>query len=348
MTNGKIRRLCIIGGGLLGVWLGVRYALPLLLPFLIGTGLALAAEPLTALLCRRGRLKRWMASGIAVTGAVILLVGVLVMTAVLLVRQAGRLSTTLPELLEGVTDGLGSLEQWLLARSDAAPEGLRRVYTDTVSGVFSGSSTFLEGLAGKLFSFVTGLLKALTGGFFAFATAVLSAFMISARLPRLRRWLGSRLQWQKYRPMLRDLGSAVTGWLSAQLKLSAVAFAVLLMGFWLLRIPRGILWAAVIALVDVLPVLGCGTVLVPWSLISLLQGRQLQGLGLLGLYALIWLLRSVLEPKLLGKELGLDPLVTLVAVYTGYQLLGIAGMLLAPVLAVAMTRFFTEKEGFSP
>ena len=130
----------------------------------------------------------------------------------------------------------------------------------------------------------------------------------------------------------------MTGWLSAQLKLSVIAFGALLVGFWLLRVPYGILWAAVIAVVDLLPVLGCGTVLVPWSLICLLQGQQLRGLGLLGLYGVVWLLRSVLEPKLLGKELGLDPLVTLLAVYAGYRLLGLTGMLLAPILAVAVVK----------
>ena len=96
--------------------------------------------------------------------------------------------------------------------------------------------------------------------------------------------------------------------------------------------------ASLITLVDAFPVLGVGTVLVPWSLLELIQGNRGMGLGLLGLYALIWLIRSVLEPKLLGKELGLDPLVTLVCIYAGFRLWGLSGMLLSPIIAMAITQ----------
>ena len=339
MMERMIKRIGIATGGLVVLWLGIRYALPILLPFLLGTGLAVAAEPLVGLLHRK--LKRWLAAGIGITVAVILLMGVLVLVIALLVRQVGRLGTVLPQVLDGVYQGMGSMEQWLLSLSDSAPGSLQGAYTDAVTDFFSGSSSFVDRIAGELFGFATGLLRVLTSGAFGFATAVLSAFMISVRLPRLRQWLGGHVpqRWQeRYLPLLKGMRGAVTGWLSAQAKLSGVTFGVLLLGFWALRIQNGILWALVVAVVDVLPVLGCGTVLVPWSLICLLQGQQLRGLGLLGLYGIIWLLRSVLEPKLLGKELGLDPLVTLMAVYVGYQLLGLAGMLLAPILAVVLSQ----------
>jgi predicted PurR-regulated permease PerM len=121
-----------------------------------------------------------------------------------------------------------------------------------------------------------------------------------------------------------------------------VVAVILAVCFWLLKIPHGLLWAVVIALVDALPVLGCGVVLLPWSLILLLQGHRLRCVGLLGTYALVFLSRNVLEPKLLGKELGLDPLVTLLSIYAGYRLLGLPGMLLAPLLAVVLTKLLSE------
>ena len=97
---------------------------------------------------------------------------------------------------------------------------------------------------------------------------------------------------------------------------------------------------------DALPVLGTGTVLVPWSLVCLLQGDTVRGIGLLGVYAAASLTRSVLEPRFIGRQLGLDPLVTLLAMYAGYRLWGLAGMILAPLLAVTVTQFFiAPKEG---
>ena len=105
----------------------------------------------------------------------------------------------------------------------------------------------------------------------------------------------------------------------------------------LLGISRGILWAALVALVDAVPVLGTGTVLVPWALVRFLQGDVMQGAGLLAVFGLSWLVRSVLEPRIVGKSLGLDPLISLIAFYVGFKLWGIPGMILAP-MAAAMTK----------
>ena len=97
---------------------------------------------------------------------------------------------------------------------------------------------------------------------------------------------------------------------------------------------------------DAFPILGTGTVLLPWALVSLLGGNKVQALGLASIYVAISLSRSVLEPKLLGSHLGLDPLVTLAALYAGYKLWGFGGLILAPVLAVAAVQLLRpERQG---
>jgi predicted PurR-regulated permease PerM len=165
--------------------------------------------------------------------------------------------------------------------------------------------------------------------------------MISAKLPKIRLWFRERVPavWrERYLPAVKGIKNTLIGWVIAQLKLSVITLGLLLMGFWLLQIPHAPVWAVGVALVDAIPVLGTGTVLIPWSVVCLLQGETVRGTGLIGLYAVVWLVRSVMEPRLLGKELGLDPLVTLLAMYAGYKLLGLAGMILSPLLAVAVVR----------
>ena len=105
------------------------------------------------------------------------------------------------------------------------------------------------------------------------------------------------------------------------------------------------LWAFGICLLDALPVLGTGTVLLPWALICCLQLDKARAIGLVGIYVVISLVRSVLEPKLVGRQLGLDPLVTLFSLYAGYKLWGIGGMIVAPLLAVTVTQFLPENTG---
>jgi len=102
--------------------------------------------------------------------------------------------------------------------------------------------------------------------------------------------------------------------------------------------------ALVVALVDALPVLGTGTVLVPWAVICFLQGEGARAIGLLGVYAVVTLSRSMLEPKLVGRHLGLDPLVTLMALYVGYKLWGVGGMIFAPLLAVTIMQVTPGRE----
>ena len=104
-----------------------------------------------------------------------------------------------------------------------------------------------------------------------------------------------------------------------------------------------LLIAFVVSLFDILPVLGTGAVLLPWSLICFLQSNTPRAIGLLGLYASITLIRSSLEPKLVGRQLGLDPLVTLMALYAGFKLWGLGGMILAPMLTVTALQLLPER-----
>ena len=147
-----------------------------------------------------------------------------------------------------------------------------------------------------------------------------------------------RILLENVRRMRRVLGR----WFLAQCKLMSVTFGIVAAGLTLLRIPNSLLWALLVALVDALPILGTGTVLVPWGVVCFLQGDTPRAVGILGIYIAAALIRSMLEPKLLGKHLGLDPLVTLAALYIGYRLWGVGGMLLAPLLTVAVLQLRRE------
>lgn len=123
-------------------------------------------------------------------------------------------------------------------------------------------------------------------------------------------------------------------WLRAQGKLMGVTFLILTAGFFFLRVEYALLFALLITIIDALPVFGTGTVLIPWSMAQFLRGDTRCGVGLLLLYAVAALTRQALEPRLLGGSLGLPPVVTLAALYVGYRVMGVAGMIVFPLLAV--------------
>ena len=331
----------------LGVWIGVYFFLPLSLPFLLGAGLALAAEPMTAFLCRRFRFRRGAAAGIGVTAAFLLIFLLILFAIALLLREISLVAGLLPNLEQSLSGGLSSLSAWALALVARMPGGIRQVLESGLRDFFSGSTALLEQAFRWALGLTGGILKQVPGSALVLGTAVISSYMISARLPRIRAWLQKKVPGERIRRVLSWLGQmkeALLGWLKAQIKLMGISWLILTMGLILLRVPYAPLWAAAISLVDAFPILGTGTVLLPWALISALQGQTVRGIGLLAVYAAVSLTRSVLEPKLLGNHLGLDPLVTLAAIYAGFRLWGFGGMLLAPLLAVVAAQLLREPQ----
>ena len=327
------------------IWLGGKFLLPLCLPFLLGAALALTAEPLVLVLCRRIHLPRPLAAGLGVSASFLGIMFLILLFLAFLVRELGVLAGILPDLTETVHSGTVLLENWMMEIAGKTPPSIRPLLQENVGGLFSGGTALLE----KAFSYVLGLAGAILtrvpDSALGLATAVISAFMISARMPRIRTWLSVCIRREKLQSMLQALKKIRTvagGWVSAQIRLAGVTFGILAAGLLFLRIPYAILWGFAISLVDVFPVLGTGTILLPWGLILWLQGENARAIGLLGIYGIISVTRSVLEPKLVGRQLGLDPLVTLFALYAGFRLWGLAGMILAPLLAVTVVQFLPE------
>ena len=311
---------------------GARYLLPVLTPFLLGAGLALAAEPLVSLLGRR--LPRGAAAGVGVTVTFAILALIVTALCALAVRELGLLAAVLPELLEAAKGGMESLELFLTDLVLRAPESVRPLLIERVEALFSGGSALLDRGTALLLKLASGVLTALPDSALGFGTGLIASYMISAKLPQIR----ARMNSDKLQPCLDALAgmkTAVLGWLKAQVKLSGVTWAILTVGFFLMKVRHAPLWALGVSLVDAFPILGTGAVLVPWSLVAFLQGDTGRAFGLLILYAAVTIIRTTLEPKLIGKQLGLDPLLTLAALYAGYRFWGILGMLIAPFLAVA-------------
>lgn len=295
---------------------------------------------------RNLRIPRPVSAVIGVSMAFFLLAMVLLCLCAFLVRELGSLANVLPDLGKTAKTGFSLVQNWLLQLSSRTPESLQPILNQNVNRFFSDGAALLDKTIGYLLGLAGTLLSHVPDSALSLGTAVISAFLISARLPKLRRYALRRIprEWLRtlsdaFRRIRRILG----GWLTAQFKLTAVSFVILLLALVILRIPYALLWASIICLVDAFPVLGIGTVLLPWSLFCLLEGDSARAIGLASTYAAVALTRSMLEPKFLGRHLGLDPLVTLIALYAGFRLWGIGGMILAPVLTVVAIQVTTER-----
>ena len=345
MSRSTFRSLALLFGVFLVLWLGIRFLLPIGLPFLLGGLLAFAAEPIVGLFSKK--LPRAAAAGIGVCITLVLIGCVFFLLMALLVKELGLLAGALPNLEQTATQGLSSLESFLLDLTQQTPAGVRPLLSQTVTGLFSDGTAVVDRITRWIPGAASKVLGHIPGSAITLGTGILAGFMISARLPQLKRWFWERIggeRVQKWLPVFSGVRSALGGFLKAQLKLSALCFLIVLCGFFLLKVPYAPIWALFTAVVDAIPVLGTGTVLIPWSLVCFLQGNHPMAIGLLGIYVVAFLARTVLEPRLVGNQLGLDPLMTLVALYAGYRVWGFGGMLLSPLLCVTAMELIAAKK----
>jgi len=144
---------------------------------------------------------------------------------------------------------------------------------------------------------------------------------------------------------VREITQTLGAYLKAEITLVFVSFIISLAGFYIfmfagLNIKYPLLIALVIAFVDALPILGSGTVMVPWAVISALDGDINLGISIVSLWILMCIVRQFLEPKVISNKIGIHPIFTLIAMYTGFKLIGVIGMLIGPIVLIIIKNIF--------
>jgi len=121
-----------------------------------------------------------------------------------------------------------------------------------------------------------------------------------------------------------------------------IAYSELTVGFLIIGIDYAFIIALLVAVIDMMPILGTGTVLIPWGIIAIIQKDYFTGFALLILYAVVTVIRNIIEPKIVGKSLGLYPVATLISMFVGYNILGIAGIFLFPIIILILKNLNDE------
>lgn len=333
-----LRPLVILAGSLLGLWAGLALT-KYIAPFLISMGAALLAEPAVSALRRRG-VPRGVGAGITTAMVLLVTAGALGCCALGCSRLVSSYARRAPELLAAMEDMGGNLRARFLHLLRDAPEGLARDLMQAADTVSAQLEQVPAAISQKALESVTGLAKQSSDWLLFVCTAIIGIYFFSACWPELRAFAARQLPGhmkQKLRLVWSVLTGAAAGYLKVQCILSGVTFLILLGAFRFMDIPDGASTAAVIAIVDALPVLGSGAVLLPWAAIALALGRVPRAVGLVLVYGVLLLTHNLLQTKLMGDHLGLHPVTALVSLYAGWKLWGFGGMLLLPVACVLIT-----------
>ncbi len=325
----------------------IRWLLPATLPFWLGLVIAWCLKPVTLWLCRLFKVRRKNAA-FSVLLLFYLLLGTVLWFLLSTFLVQGRLwLEELPWFYEETIQPL--LHRCALSINglldDVSPTTARRLIQRSEEWGFSLSSALADFSASAL-SQATSLAKRIPFWLTTVAFSILCSVFISLDYSNVAHFLLQQFP-ERWRPLLfrgKDfLCNTLLGMAKAYLILLLLTFAQLFLGFWLLRIDQPFLWALVLALLDFLPFIGTGLVLLPWGFFHLISGQAALGTGLLLLFAILTVVHNIMEPKLVGSSIGLHPLSTLVAMYAGLRLFGFVGLLTAPILVLLLC--FLQQEG---
>ncbi len=300
-----------------------------ILPFIIALLLAFLLEPLVK------RLAVKIGRGYASLASLIVAFGIL---AVLLFALVNRLHSELL-MLSSSFPTYNEIVQFLSVKIQTVqhfinlnPKVKESVYNSTQE-FFSVLQTWATVASG----FLLRVLAALPGTFAVVLIATIGTYFISSDYPRVTAFIKSLFPkaWAgKVQTVSKDLGTAVFGFLTAEFTLISITMVLTIIGLMILGLDYAFTLGVLTGLLDVLPVVGTGLLFVPWILWKFISGQIAFGVKLSIMYAIILAVRQFMEPKILSKNIGLDPLPTLISMYVGLQLLGGWGLILGPTVII--------------
>ncbi len=331
VRNGIKLLAAFLGLGL-GLYLTLRLAgvmIPITLAIVIGQLL----EPLIRRLMRVLPIKRsWIATVVALLMFAVLFLLIFLGIAQI-VRQVGELLRDIPTLAFTVTQWLESFVNRFLEQQNRIHPGLETLLNEAASSLFQNVTTIAQRLAVALVNGVTRLPKALL----YMIMTIIATVLFCAERDKLFSFAKRQLPVEWIDTALgvkNDLIGALLGYIKAQSKIMLFVAAELFIGFTILGNRYALLIAIGIALLDAFPFIGAGLVLIPLSLGSFLAGDVRVGLGVGVMYFCTIALRQMLEPRVLGDEIGLHPLLTLSSILVGYRVFGVLGMLGGPIVVL--------------
>jgi sporulation integral membrane protein YtvI len=294
-----------------------------ILPFILAWIIALLVNPLVNLLERKTRLPR----GIFSICSVILFYALLTL---LIAVGTSRLIIELSNILERLPQYAVTLrvatEDWIAYGQNIyinlAPE--------TTEVVKSGLINLINSM-----SLLTIFPKTLL---FVIVTMV-SSYMMSKDMYLIRSFFASQVPEdfaKGIKSVYADMLKALGGFIRAQLTIMGITFLITITGLYLIGVPYALTMAIIIGVVDALPIFGTGAVIIPWAVINIIMKHYSLAVALLVLYGVIVVTRQIIEPKIMGKNIGLHPLATLISLYIGMRIFGIIGILIGPLTLIVI------------
>lgn len=311
-----------------------------LAPFVIAFCLSTFMEPVIGFLMKRLKLSRRLAAPITLLFMLLALGGLLGLLISKLITEIISISRTLPSFFSELYISTNVLLSKAAQHFEWLPSDFSADVGSLIANLSSSLTKIVDTLVKGAYTTAISIPEAMI---FIIAT-ILSTYFLASDREKIYGFFKRQLPvlWiEKLRSLKDDMFSALFGYLKAQAILMSITFTELFIGFSIINIKYALLLAVLVSLIDALPILGTGTVLIPWGIYSLLTGNIRMGVSTLVLYVIVLIVRQMVEPKVLGHQIGVYPLLTLISMYVGLQYFGFAGLILGPVTLLLLKNMFS-------
>jgi sporulation integral membrane protein YtvI len=313
------------------------------LPFIIGWIVSLIANPLVHFLEKKIKLRRKHSSAIIIVAAIIFIVGTSALLIAALVKEATELSNELPAIIESMKLQLNEINRDIQRFTSALPQNVQDVMKNVVSDLGESVTSYMDNRQETSIDSAKNIVGNIAEGFLMIIITILSAYFFTAERNNLAVGLKKRLPESAvnyWRLIYSNFTSAFGGYFKAQFKIMLVLTVIMFIGFEILRINYSFLAALGIALLDVLPVFGTGAILWPWAIYDVLSGQYIRAIGLVVIYLVCQVVKQLLQPKMVGDSIGLNPLATLLFMFIGYRLYGVFGMIIGIPIGMVIVNMY--------
>lgn len=306
------------------------YSLPLIFAFLTASML----EGMVQWLSKRLRFNRLKSVAVVFIGYVLFLVVILYHFFSIVVQQTVTISEKLPSFVKEFhqTVVIPLIREWEVYSNNLPHEVIV-----SIENTIENSLNSVDSFANDMIQFIFNFITIIPGFLIEFLIYLIALFLFSLELPKLIAKVDEHLidnTREKVHFVITQLNRAGIGFIKAQIILSFLTFLMAFVGLVILQVPYKAAIALLIVIVDILPILGTGSVLVPWAIISILQDNHFLGIGLIVLFVVITVIRRVIEPKVYSTNLGISPLAALISLYIGFKLFGLIGVFIGPTVVI--------------
>lgn len=344
-----IKKCCVWGAVIIGIYLFFRFVLKLILPFLIAFVIAFVLQrPIRLINARTGIGKRIL-SAVFVSVVVLFCGFVIFLLLNRLINEVERFAVSVSENSDQYVASFFAFIDRIAEKLpfiDEIGADLSETVSDAIKGILTTVTSNLPQIIGNLIGMLPEILLftiilIMASYYFCADFDAGVKLIYSFMSPKAREAV------VRFKERLADTGLA---YLKACLILMLITYVELVVGFLMLGIPYSFTLSILIAAIDMLPILGVGTVLIPWAVWAWLAGDTYIAVGLIIINLTITVVRRFIEPRVIGSGIGLSPITTLVAMYIGFRLFGFTGLFFAPLAAILILHMLpselAEKLGF--